>query len=439
MIVRLRQLLQELRNGLSTVPLLFSLGAVALAFGLLQLDAHFGDDYFPVYLRTSEENARSVLSTIAGGLISAVALMLSLALVAIQLGSSQYSPRTLTNWLGDRILQIAIGLAVGTVIYCLVVLQTLDNFAAADGFVSPHRAVLLALVLGLGSIVGVVRSVDHLAKSLRVGTVAQTIMAETLELIYAKNNKQQGTKETNHAKETRPVDPGGSEFVVEAGRAGWVQQIDQAYLLEQCPENERVTVLATVGSFTLDSAPLLTVTGNWASDGAEELRTVLGSAIAIGPTRTMQQDVGFGFLRLVDIALRALSPGVNDPNTAIDVTNHIGTLLLAVFEAPKAPELRIEDTRSVVIPELSHVEYLNQTLEPIRHAAQTSPLVLKSIVALSATIVREIERRQLPTDPQIFQGLASAVSELLQTAPLLDNEKQMIRSELEALESLLCN
>ncbi|MBT8240640.1 MAG: DUF2254 domain-containing protein, partial [Acidimicrobiia bacterium] len=314
MIVRLRQIADDLRFGWSLIPAGFCVVGVVLAIVLLEIDAALGPDYWPARLQASAANARAILSTVAAGLISAVTLLLSLGLVAVQLGSNQFSPRTISNWLGDRVLQVAIGFVLGTVVFCLVTLQASDD-VNGTALEVPHRAVFASLLLTVISLFTVVRSVDHLAKSLRIGTVAQTILAQTLSLIEDTDDQNQPAL---------PLGPPRSEqadtgTAIESTRAGWIQQVDRNRLLDLCPDQATIRVAKPVGTFVLVHAPLAYVEANETLEA--ELVSRITESFAIGPTRTTQQDVAFGLLRLTDIAMRALSPGVNDPNTAIDILN----------------------------------------------------------------------------------------------------------------------
>ena len=177
--VRIRQLLDQIRHRLLFLPVLFVIGAVVLSQLMLRLDDRLGDDDVPDFLRTTVDSARSILTAIAGGLITSITLLLSMMLVAVQLASSQFSPRTLRNWIGDRSQQAAIGFVLGTTVYCLLILRATRTFEDGDPL-TPNASVLVAMVLGIGSLVAVVRSVDQLTNRLRIGSVASRILDDTV-------------------------------------------------------------------------------------------------------------------------------------------------------------------------------------------------------------------------------------------------------------------
>ncbi len=431
MLVRLRQISEQLRNGLSTIPLLFASGAVLLAFLVLQVDSSWGVDNYPAFLQTTTDNATSILTSVAGGLISAVTLLLSLALVAVQLGSSQFSPRTLSNWLGDRVLQVSIGLVLGTIIYCLVVLQALGNFQVteADG---PHRAATVAVLLTIVSLIAVVRSVDHLAKSLRIGAVAQTIQQETLSLI---DRTSLLAMSSAPAVPTTVAVDGSTGHVIEATQSGWVQQIDSDALFESCQAGDEIEVLVQVGAFVVNGSPIAVRTPPRYSSTNTSDQVV--AAFALGPSRTMQEDVGFGLLRLSDIAIRALSPGVNDPNTAIDVLNYIETILMELMAVPEQAGVVRRDGRVLRIPRPTHEQYVQEALSGIRFAASASPTVVLRLAVLCRRIIQEIARRDLPARPEIFRTTVEELRDQLDGSTLLEVDVAPSRIELDAaVESL---
>jgi uncharacterized membrane protein len=146
----------------------------------------------------------------------------------------------------------------------------------------------------------------------------------------------------------------------------------------------------------------------WPDPEDAEIVEQLVNTIAIGDTRTMQQDVGFGILRLVDIAVRALSPGVNDPNTANDVIVHLGVIALALWELPRAPNWRVEDGRTVIRTDLDHEDYLHSAFDPIRRYGSQDPTVVLAMLRTLNSLLSEVSRRELP-------GPTEPIEELIHT------------------------
>jgi uncharacterized membrane protein len=415
--VRLRQVLDQVRHRLLFVPVVFTLVAVVLAQTMLAIDGALADDSLPQTLQTTVGSGRAILTAIAGGLISSITLLLSLTMLAVQLASSQFSPRTVRNWIGDRTQQRVIGIVLGTTVYCLLVLRETRSTQEGDEL-TPHLSVILAVVLGIVSLIAVVRSVDHLTDKLRVGSVASSISSETIALIH-----RAGAVESNTATDgTVPLtatdlDPPEDAVAVESTQTGWIQQIDTTSLLRRVPEGTTIHLPGAIGDFVAANAPVAWVSPPPADETCLRL---MHEDFAIGDTRTMQSDIGFGVLQMVDIALRALSPGVNDPNTANDMVVHIGAVLLALWEHPVAPAVVETDGRRLVTRRVDHRDHLEAAIEPIRRHSADEPLVAVTLLRTLQQLESETNRRGLagPVEP-IREMIGRVVAE--SSVSLADN------------------
>lgn len=394
--VRLRQLVDQIRHRLLFIPAVFGVAAILLAQGMLRLDASLADDSLPQTLQTTVAGGRAILTAIAGGLITSITLLLSMTMVAVQLASSQFSPRSIRNWIGDRTQQRAIGVVLGTTVYCLLVLRETRTFAEGDELI-PHLSVIVALVLGLVSLVAVVRSVDHLTDKLRVGNIASTIAADTIAMIRATDRIESSAPLDGPVPSTPSFSPPENAAVIEAPHSGWVQQIDRRSLLDTAPEGSTIHIPVAVGDFVPREAPLAFV----APAPDEHLRHEMQADFALGDQRTMQSDVGFGVLLLVDIALRALSPGVNDPNTANEMVVRLGDIMLTVWAQPAAPTVVEHDGRRIVSRQFDHRDHLEAAFEPIRHHSTDEPLVATTLLRTLEQLEDETRRRGLvgPVEP----------------------------------------
>lgn len=399
--VRLRQAVYDFVNGLLFIPLVFVLGAVVVSQAMTAIDGQFDDAAIPTTLTTSVDGARSILSAIAGGLISSVTLLLSLVLVAVQLASSQFSPRTLRGWTSNRTQQVAIGLVLGTAVYCLLVLRETRTLSD-DQVLAPHLSVLLAVLLGVLSLIAVLRSVDELTNSLRIGSVAQSITDETVEAIRRRADQlllQRPGQQVAVPPQTDVGAPSPSEeaLAIPAPRSGWVQQIDEDRLLDAAPEGSVIRLVAPVGTFAMKDSPLAWV-APIPDDNQHRSRCIerASGAYALGDERTLHTDVGYGILQLTDVALRALSPGVNDPNTANDIIVNLGVVLLTIWEYPTESSTRQVDDRTLIRKLVNHGEFLERAFDPIRRHGADNASVVDTILTTLATLRAETQRRNLP-------------------------------------------
>jgi uncharacterized membrane protein len=397
-IVRLRQIADRIRHRLSLVPMLYVAGAIVLVQLVLLFDGTLNDEALPGWLETTVDSARSVFSAMAGGLITSITLLLSMMLVAVQLASTQFSPRTLRDWLGNRTLQHAIGLVLGTTVFCLLALRSTRDLEEGGDAIVPHVTVLVAVALGVLSLVAVVRAVDHLTQSVRVGSVADRVAAETIGVVDRVDETVPGGQAPEIVPGAAPgihsvVDIPPDAVAVETPHAGWIQQIDTEALLDAVPEESTAIVAVSIGSYVPERAPLVWIDRSLADDTA---RSHILQAFAIGDGRTMQQDVEFGLVQLTDIAVRALSPGVNDPTTACDVIVHIGDVLLSIWARREPATTRTRDGRTVVLARTTHVAYLDRALGPIRRYGRDDPEVMTTLLRTINLVRSETRRRGLP-------------------------------------------
>lgn len=401
MTVQVRQFLDYIRHRILYIPMLCVVVAIPVSQGTLYIDRQI-DDRLPQLVETTVESGRAILTSIAGGLIASITLLLSMMLIVVQLAGSQYSPRTTRDWLGDRSQQWAIGLVLGATVYCLLVLRELREVSDGDPL-TPHISVIIALAFGIGSLVAVVRSVDHLANGVRIGAVASSITEETVALIHDKEEISDFEKPNATPAGQRSYSPSDRDWPDEAVAicspdSGWIQQISEAGIFASLPEGSTARITGVIGGFTLPNAPVMWV---WPDPADAEVLEQLTNTIAIGDARTMQQDVGWGILRLVDIAVRALSPGVNDPNTANDVIVHLGVICLALWELPHASGWREEDGRTVIRTDPTHADYLHSAFDPIRRYGSGDPTVVLTMLRILRSVLSEVSRRELPgpTEP----------------------------------------
>lgn len=405
---RFRQLVERVRYRLFFVPLVAVIVTIGLSQATLALDNSYSDSV-PDFLRTEFGSGRSVLSALAGGLITSVTLLLSLMLVAVQVAASQFSPRTIRDWIGSPTQKRAVGFVLSAAVYCLLIIRSM-NEQGGTGIEAPHISILIAISLGVMCLLTVVHSVDYLADSMRIGRVANTIMDDTLKIVRKESRlfAAEAPRATPSTPEVVVTPPDGA-VAIEAAEAGWIQYIDEDALIEATAPGQTVYVVAALGSFTFQGAPVAWV---WpASEPSDAIR----DSLAIGDSRTLQQDVSFGILQLVDIALRAISPGVNDPNTASDIVVHLGQILVAIWEGPIQPVETLSKDRRVIRHELTHRDYLLAALAPLRRYGADDFNVMATVIRTVRLVRQEVERRDLagPIEPlnEFLEELLSDVSQ----------------------------
>ncbi len=406
-LLRIDALKNRLTQSLFFVPFLMLSGSLVMSQVTVFLDRRVGYDVLPGWFQVTVDSSRSILSAIAGGTITAASIVFSLTLVAVQLAASQFSPRVLRGFLGDRFQQLVMGTVVGTFSYSLMVLREVRS--APEGVERaflPQISVALAVVLAVVSLVAILGSIDHTAKGLRVGSVADGIMTSTLDVVERLPERGSGNDakmmvdapgvssaspipEINRAEDQPPDDA----VIVWAPRTGWVTGIQTERLLEVVPDGATVLLSAAVGTYVVRGTPIAYI---WPAeiDAVDEVVDVLPDVMRIDDARTMQQDISFGILQLNDIALRALSPGVNDPNTANEVIVRLGAIITELYRRDLPPFETADRGRRVLRPsDPARSDYVEQSFEPVRRFARQDPRVLEVIVQTVESVMEDARRR----------------------------------------------
>jgi uncharacterized membrane protein len=356
----------------------------------------------------SAEGARGVLVAIAGSLITVTGVVFSITIVALQLASSQFTPRVLQNFTRDRGNQLVLGVFIGTFTYTLLLLRTVRApiDGGAEGFV-PAAGVTLAVLLALVSIGFLIFYIHHVARSIEATTVIDRVANETLGLIAAvfPDPEEGGVEEGDD--ETAPQPPPGPAAEVRSQRSGYVQLVRLQRLVELANEEGLVVRLdAAVGDFVLAGEPLASV---WPREAAgEETVDTIRGAFAFGDRRTLPHDVELGLIQLSDIAVKALSPGINDPTTAMMALDRVAELIVALGVRPRRESRRGEDgALRLMVPTLSFERAVDVAFSQARRYGGHDTALLLHLVG----VVRQVARRLGPPRRRVLDELLAAIDE----------------------------
>lgn len=395
-----RTIYDHLRSTYWFVPsLLTGLGAL-LGFALTWIDRTFES---PPWLGWATygggaDGARALLSAVAGSTITVVSVTFSVMVVALTVASQHFGPRVLNSFMRDTVAQLVLGTFTGTFVYCLVVLRTVQGDGAGGTSFVPSVSVATALVITLASVGVLIYYVHHIAKSLQVAEIAAAVTAEfeaSVERLYP----ERFGSGSQRAARSRPQVPEGSHPVRSIG-SGYVQSIDHDALLDHAVAHD-VTVWITrqPGDFVVERSPLAFVHPVPADlDGFDG---PLAGAFEIGNDRTAYQDVGFNAQQLVEVALRALSPGTNEPFTAITCIDRLGQGLgkLASRDMPSAARLDADGRLRVIAEPASFASLLEFAFEPIAVYADRNHAVVQRLLLtlrqLALVAHRDEDRRAI--------------------------------------------
>ncbi len=370
MLARFQLLRDRLNSSLFFVPMLYVLGGVVLGELALRLDANV--DGVPDRLTATVDSARNVLSVVAGASLAFAGIAFSVSLLLISLASSQYSPRVVHGLFRDPFNKRIMGVVIGVFTYCLVVMRAVRGPLEDSGTpVAPSLSILLAVVLGIVSIMSIVAFISHSAHTMDVSRILHGVTTEAIDQI------EQRWPERVDGRD-HPVEGNVSAdgFAITFDGHGWVQQIDADALLSALEPNSRMWLDTAPGRYAIPNIPICTISPRPSDE--EGVARRVRNAVIIGETRTMQQDVTYGVRQLADVALKALSPGINDPTTAQDALFHLGTVVRELLARQPPPRLTTDDDdRSVLrLQDPTHEELVALAFDEVRLAASGQPTVL---------------------------------------------------------------
>lgn len=390
--LRITALLEHLRSSLWFLPTVLVGTAIGLSVLTVAVDRRLDQSRTGWFLfGGGAQGAQSALSTIASSMLTFTVLVFTITMVVLQLASGQFSPRIMRTFLRDRESKLTLGVFTATFTFALLVLQSTRGANAGQEAFVPAFSVSIAFLLVLVSVVLFVRYAHHIAKSIRVVNIIDSVAAETRDAIDRLYPDEAGTEPGPDVEWERPRHP---NLVVDAPRPGVITGVDEDGLIGLASEHGVVfELLHRVGDFVPQDAPLL------AAYGTTELPVDrLRNMVRQGAERTMGKDASFGFRQLVDVATRALSPGTNDPTTAVLVLDRLHDLLrrLARRRIPSPVRLGEDGAPRVVLPRPDWDDYLRMACEEIRHYGADAVQIERRLLALLEDLRTIVPPERLP-------------------------------------------
>jgi uncharacterized membrane protein len=370
--------------------------------------------------------AQIILGGIAASIMTVVSIVFAIMLMTLTLASMQFSPRIIVSFVQDRVTQWTLGIFLGTFLYCMAALPAARSLP--HPFV-PVFAVMGAMLLAVACVGWLLFFIHHISRAISVNHIVARIAADTIAMI----DQMMPWPHRHDRLAGAAAASANWEATVENDVSGYIRFVDRKRLVELAKTYKvKINVLRRVGHFVPAGVPLLAVSkdGRLTPEGMAELR----GAFDFGPTRTLQQDVEFGVLQIVDIGLKAISPAVNDPSTAINCVDQLSSIMIR-FASREPPEAVLYDppgTSRVVIPWIGFDRLLDAAFEQIR-------LYSKSDVAVSLRLLRALGDIAATTpDPAYRRTLAERGRRVGAGCmeKLGDEELHALRVRLDALNNL---
>lgn len=438
---RLAAVWDSLRESFWVLPGVMAFGAVVLGLAITVFD-----DVIDVeqrdslqWLVTTAGTARATLSALAGSMMTVAGVVFSLTMVTLSLTASQFGSRLLRTFLNNNLTQFTIGAFLGTSLYCMVVLRTIRDTENVHDV--PHTAVAVAVGLAVFSFVVFVYFVHHVIASIQAQNVVRSVfleLRESVDRLFPDELKpgdeaDEAADERLAAHHTESAD--GEFFELIAHDEGYLQAIEfQQMVRTAACEDVHVNLLIRPGQFVSCGVPIASITTP--ERPTDEVAALIRACFVIGSRRTPRQDIECAIDELAEVAIRALSPGINDPVTAVACVDYLGAALGRMAGRQNPRRCRFDDDGNLRVTTVSVTlrDALNAAFDQIRQYSRDSTSVtirmLEALSAIARHVQRDADRRAvLRQADMIIRGSTRTLPE--------ENDRDDVRRRFEEVQELL--
>lgn len=432
----LLNLWDKARNSYWFVPGVIALGALLLAYTMPIVDTKVGEAgvELPEWVRTTTDTARATLSAMAGAMITVTGTVFSITMVTLSLTSQQFGPRLLRRFMHDLPTQITLGVFLSTGFYCLLLLRVVESHE--DGLVAPHLSILAAVVFTVLSMMMLIVYIHHVAVMIQAPNVVASVARDLDAAIDRMFPERVGVEDEDPARQDESP-PESEGLLLFSCREGYMQALAADDLMCWAREQDLIVRLQErPGSFVVRDAPVAEVWRRGPSDASrEDLEKHFNSLFIVGERRTPRQDVECAVDELAEVAVRALSPGVNDPFTAANCVDRLGASL-ARFAERRVPDARRYDDDGVlrvVTRPIGLANMLEAAFNQIRQYSRDSVAVTIRLLEALEIIASRVSQ---PDDAAAVQTHAEMIVRGSESLPE-EFDKRGIRERYERVQAAL--
>jgi len=434
---KFKQLWSNLQSSFWFTPSLIVVFSIALAVAMIEADSVGSDQWlaqWPRLFGAGAEGARGMMSTIAGSMMSVVGVTFSMILVVLALASSQYTSRILRNFMRSRITQVVLGIFAGIFTYCLIVLRTIRG--GEEGAFIPSLAVFFGFVLALGGVGALMFFLHHIASSIQASSIIAAVAEQTIAAIdrLFPEKLGQGPDEDDDDQMLRPAER--IWRAVPAPQSGYIQNVNDTALLSLARERKTIVLMEHgIGEFVVQNTTLASLALEDHPD--QETIAALQATFSIGRHRTVEQDAAFGIRQIVGVALKALSPGINDTTTAVMCVDYLTTILARTAPRQIPSSRRYEEGELRVIAKGPSFEsLLAESFDQIRSSAKGNIAIMSRMLSALQTIAsltaRPGRRRAIRYQVQWIAEMTERTVETAHDRARIDTLLARVRETLEA-------
>lgn len=404
--------LNKLRASLWLIPTCMAIAAIFLSLAVPYLDAFFSPEKIDSIRWLSNmgpEGAMTLLSTIAGSMITIAGVVFSITIVALTLASGQFGPRLLGNFLRDRGNQIVLGTFVATFLYCLLVLRTIH--VDPNGY-TPYWGTLAGLILAVCSLGVLIYFMHHIAVSIQAPNLIAAVygeLEEDLSRLFPEHLGSEGENEGSNSNIPHimaRIEKEGMDIRAQIG--GYLQAVENRALMEIAQEQNLVIFLHyRPGHFITKDASLATVLA--LGPMADLVTHSINKQMICGTNRTQEQDIEFSVLQLVEVAVRALSPGINDPFTCINCIDHLSAILCQLSQRKFPSPFRYDKdgVLRIIAPSVTFEGVLNAAFNQIRQHGKENVAILicllEGLGRIGETLEQDEDRKAIHRHVEMLQ------------------------------------
>lgn len=368
-----KKVYQKIINSIAFYPSVLAVGMLALAWLCLYIDAiSFGAkfvEFFSFLVVRNAETARSLLSILAGGLISLMAFSFSMVMIVLNQTASSYSPRVLPGLVSRREHQIVLGLYLGTIGYTLAVLSNVDS--ETFELIVPHFSIVVNIILVLGCFAAFIYFIHDISTIIQVGNILKRLYNQTRTALI---------RELSGEKYINGVKGFATEQEVKAWQSGYFFSVMEKSFQESAQQHDlKVKLLIHQGQYVLKGVPFLEVN----QPISEEVLELLMNTFMFRHQELVTDNFSYGFKQITEIAVKALSPGINDPGTALQAIDYLTDLFQMLLQVNGQRAVKNKEGAVVLLYlPIPFREIFYFCLTSLRNYASTDVVVQAKLVSL---------------------------------------------------------
>jgi len=371
------------------------------------------------------EGARSVLSTIAASMVTIAGVIFSITLVALTMASSQFGPRLLRNFISDRSNKLVLGTFISTFVYSLVVLLSIRG--ETDAAFVPKLSVTFAFIMALASLGVLIFFIHHVSSSIQADNVIKNAYSEfskSLKTFMVEKYDNKGEEEEINVRAiVKDLEESNNIKIVHSHTSGYIQYIEYERMCEWAAKKNVVAeLLFRTGDFVMAHQRLAKI--YFKDNLPDEFEEKINEFVVINTQRTSEQEIEYSINQIVEVGVRALSPSLNDPHTAITSINWLGVIILDISRR-RFPSLILKDQQEdikIIKKENSYKKIIHSAFDQLRLYAKDNIFVLMHLLAVLEKLLIEIDRKIIR---ESIQNLAEII---------VDDIHKKVKNERELAE-----